>query len=73
MNNLTEKEKFFAWLEEERKRGLLSIYLTPNYENTQKCSEEDIYRELNAMINAPAIEDAELFPNRLDPPPYTFD
>ncbi len=60
---MTEKEKFFAWLEGERKKGLLDIHFTANPDRDKNVTEEEIYAELNQMIEAPAVPDLRLFPN----------
>ncbi len=61
---MTEKEKFFAWLAEERKKGLKGINFTPNPDRDKDVTEEELYAELNRMIAAPASEvDLELFPS----------
>lgn len=69
---MSEKEKFNKWLEEEKAMGLVSIRVSPNYENlNDNFTEEDLYRELNAMINGEVVSNIEIFPNRQGPP-YNF-
>ena len=57
---MTEKEKYFNWLDGEIKKGLRSISFTPNYEKRGKYSEEEIYAELNRMNEAPSVPDPEI-------------
>lgn len=52
---MTEKEKFLAWLKAEQAKGLVSISITPSWfpgPAPAGVSEEDVYRELNAMTTA---------------------
>ncbi len=54
---MTEKEKFLAWVKAEQAKGLVSISLTPAWfpgSRPEGVTEEDVYRELNAMTDAVA-------------------
>jgi hypothetical protein len=59
---VTEKEKFLAWVKAEQAKGLVSISLTPAWfpgSRPEGVTEEDVYRELNAMNAAVARGDAK--------------
>ncbi len=62
---MTEKEIFFKWLATQRSKGLRDISFTRNADATP-ASEEEIYAELNQMINAKPLNDPDLFPNSID-------
>lgn len=49
---LSEKEKFLAWLDEEKANGLIDIKFYPG--ETAKVNMEDFYAEANAINEAKA-------------------
>lgn len=52
----TEKEKFLAWYEEQKKNGLIDMKICPNMQDgiPPGTTEEDIFAALNAMNAAVA-------------------
>lgn len=55
---MTEKEKYFEWLNGELAKGLVDIKYTINWDaDFSGLSEEDIYRELNEYNNPKNIVD----------------
>lgn len=62
---MTEKEIFFKWLATQRSKGLRDISFTRNAGATP-ASEEEIYAELNRMINAKPLNNPDLFHNSID-------
>jgi hypothetical protein len=56
---LTEKEKYLNWIEEEKKKGLKSIHFS-TVDGAKFDNEEEIYRELNAMVNGKEVPISDL-------------
>ncbi len=63
---MTEKEKFLNYIEEKIKEGLVGFSLYYDEKPVDKSTdpkqrEEEIYAELNRMVEAPTLEDPDLF------------
>ena len=56
---MTEKEKFLQYIDGQVKLGMVDIHFSWT-EEAGKASEEEIYAELNRMIEAPDLPDPEV-------------
>jgi len=63
----TEKQKYLDWFKREQKNGLVYINVFPNSEfsfetgfEPLKCTEEELYGELNRMLLAKDLPDKEV-------------
>lgn len=52
MSDTPEKDKFLAWFEDEKDKGLIDIKLTPTPFYEGGYTEEEAYAELNRMNEA---------------------
>jgi hypothetical protein len=57
---MTEKEKFIKWWNEKKQVGLsdFQVFVSPN---AQGHSDDDVFAELNRMLNARDIQDLDIF------------
>jgi hypothetical protein len=56
---MTEKEKFLNHVREQQVKGLQDIKLFVN-PNAKPTNEEELYAELNRMVEAPDVPDTEV-------------
>lgn len=49
-----ERDKYLAWFEAEKKKGLRSIHISTT-DAAQGMPSEEFYAELNRMIEAPEV------------------
>lgn len=59
---MTEKEKFLNYVREQQAKGLhdMGFFVNPD---AGTATEEEIYGELNRMVNAPDVPDKEVLGN----------
>ena len=60
---MTEKEKFIDWFKKEQEKGLLYMIPFVNRDRLEGATEEDLYGELNRMVEAPDLPDPDVLGN----------
>jgi len=55
----TQKEIYLEYIDEEIKKGLLDISFSFT-DKAKKTTEEELYKELNCIKDAPVVSDQEL-------------
>ena len=61
---ITEKQKYLQWVDKEKQKGLIGIHIQFASQASKGVTEEELYGELNRMIEAPDLPDPEVLGNR---------